>query len=150
VSGVKYPGHTEIFTALTGAKRSCMMLYSDRLTVSMVTAHIGYSEVPKKLSIRRVLDVIELTAEAMGWLLRRKPRLAVCGLNPHAGEHGLFGQKEEERLSCRRWRRPKSPASRLKGRCRRTRRSRRDSGKIRRAGHALPRSGTYPIQDAGV
>jgi 4-hydroxythreonine-4-phosphate dehydrogenase len=98
LSGVKYPGHTEIFTALTGAKRSCMMLYSDRLTVSMVTAHIGYSEVPKKLSIRRVLDVIELTAEAMGWLLRRKPRLAVCGLNPHAGEHGLFGQKEEERF----------------------------------------------------
>ena len=98
LSGVKYPGHTEIFTALTGAKRSCMMLYSDRLTVSMVTTHIGYSEVPKKLSIRRVLDVIELTAEAMGWLLRRKPRLAVCGLNPHAGEHGLFGQKEEERF----------------------------------------------------
>jgi 4-hydroxythreonine-4-phosphate dehydrogenase len=96
LSGVKYPGHTEIFTALTGAKRSCMMLYSDQLTVSMVTTHIGYSEVPKKLSIRRVLDVIELTAEAMGWMLRRRPRLGICGLNPHAGEHGLFGQNEEE------------------------------------------------------
>ena len=96
LAGVPYPGHTEIFTALTGAKRSCMMLYSDRLTVSMVTTHIGYGEVPKKLSVRRVLDVIELTAEAMGWMLRRRPRLAVCGLNPHAGEHGLFGQNEEE------------------------------------------------------
>jgi 4-hydroxythreonine-4-phosphate dehydrogenase len=96
LSGIKYPGHTEIFTALTGAKRSCMMLYSEKLTVSMVTTHIGYSEVPKKLSIRRVQDVIELTAEAMGRLLRRKPRLGICGLNPHAGEHGLFGQNEEE------------------------------------------------------
>ena len=96
LAGVSYPGHTEIFTALTGAKRSCMMLYSDRLTVSMATTHIGYGEVPKKLSVRRVLDVIELTAEAMGWMLRRRPRLAVCGLNPHAGEHGLFGQNEEE------------------------------------------------------
>jgi len=96
LSGVEYPGHTEIFTALTGAKRSCMMLYSDPLTVSLVTTHIGYSEVPKKLSVRRVLDVIELTAEAMGWLLRRKPRLGICGLNPHAGEHGLFGRNEEE------------------------------------------------------
>jgi 4-hydroxy-L-threonine phosphate dehydrogenase PdxA len=73
-----------------------MMLYSGRLTVSMVTTHIGYGEVPKKLSVRRVRDVIELTAEAMGWMLRHRPRLAVCGLNPHAGEHGLFGQNEEE------------------------------------------------------
>lgn len=98
LSGVRHPGHTEIFTALTGARRSCMMLYSDLLTVSMVTTHIGYGEVPKKLTVRRVLDVIELTAEAMGWMRRRRPRLAVCGLNPHAGEHGLFGQNEEERF----------------------------------------------------
>jgi 4-hydroxythreonine-4-phosphate dehydrogenase len=98
LSGVRYPGHTEIFTALTGAKRSCMMLYSDLLTVSMVTTHIGYGDVPEELSMRRVLDVIELTAEAMGWMLRRRPRLAVCGLNPHAGEHGLFGRNEEERF----------------------------------------------------
>ena len=48
LAGVKFPGHTEIFTALTGAKRSCMMLYSDKLTVSMVTTHIGYHEVPAK------------------------------------------------------------------------------------------------------
>jgi 4-hydroxythreonine-4-phosphate dehydrogenase len=98
LSGVKHPGHTEIFTALTGAKRSCMMLYSEPLTVSMVTTHIGYGEVPKKLSVGRVRDVIELTAEAMGWMLRRRPRLAVCGLNPHAGENGLFGRREEERF----------------------------------------------------
>ena len=96
LSGVKFPGHTEIFTALTGAKRSCMMLYSDQLTVSMVTTHIGYHEVPGKLSADRVLNVIELTAEAMKQLLGREPLLGVCGLNPHAGEHGLFGNREEE------------------------------------------------------
>ena len=96
LSGVNHPGHTEIFTALTGAQRSCMMLYSRVLTVSMVTTHIGYRDVPGKLSIQRVQQVIELTAEAMGWMLQRRPRLAVCGLNPHAGEHGLFGNHEEE------------------------------------------------------
>jgi 4-hydroxythreonine-4-phosphate dehydrogenase len=96
LSGVKFPGHTEIFTALTGAKRSCMMLYSDKLTVSMVTTHIGYHEVPGKLSIDRVLNVIELTAQAMRQLLGREPAIGVCGLNPHAGEHGLFGNHEEE------------------------------------------------------
>jgi 4-hydroxythreonine-4-phosphate dehydrogenase len=98
LAGVNHPGHTEIFTALTKARRSCMMLYSDVLTVSMVTTHIGYADVPKKLSIKRVLDVIELTAEAMRAILRREPRLAVCGLNPHAGEHGLFGNREEEKF----------------------------------------------------
>ena len=96
LAGVKFPGHTEIFTALTKAKRSCMMLYSDKITVSMVTTHIGYHEVPGKLSVERVLNVIELTAETMRWMLRREPRLGVCGLNPHAGEHGLFGNREEE------------------------------------------------------
>ena len=97
LAGVSQPGHTEIFTALTGAKRSCMMLHSEALTVSMVTTHIGYHEVPGKLSVARVLDVIELTTETMRWMLRREPRIGVCGLNPHAGEHGLFGQREEEK-----------------------------------------------------
>jgi len=97
-AGVEFPGHTEIFTALTGAGRSCMMLYSDKLTVSMCTTHIGYHEVPGRLSVGRVLDVIELTAGAMRLLVGREPRIGVCGLNPHAGEHGLFGRGEEERI----------------------------------------------------
>ncbi|HEV2696170.1 MAG TPA: 4-hydroxythreonine-4-phosphate dehydrogenase PdxA, partial [Verrucomicrobiae bacterium] len=98
LAGVKFPGHTEIFTALTNAKRSCMMLYSDKLTVSMATTHIGYHEVPKKLSVERVLNVIELTAGTMRWMLGREPHIGVCGLNPHAGEHGLFGRREEEKF----------------------------------------------------
>jgi len=98
LSGVKFPGHTEIFTALTKAKRSCMMLYSEPLTVSMVTTHIGYHDVPQKLSVERVLNVIELTAQTMRRILGREPRIGVCGLNPHAGEHGLFGYLEEEKF----------------------------------------------------
>ena len=98
LAGIDFPGHTEIFTALTKARRSCMMLYSDELTVSMATTHIGFADVPQKLSVQRLLDVIELTAETMRLLRRRAPRLGVCGLNPHAGEHGLFGDREEERF----------------------------------------------------
>ena len=97
-AGVPHPGHTEIFTALTRARRSCMMLYSEVLTVSMATTHVGYADVPRLLSVQRVLDVIELTAEAMRSMRGRAPRLGVCGLNPHAGENGLFGRREEERL----------------------------------------------------
>lgn len=97
-AGHKYPGHTEIFAERMQAPRSCMMLTSPELTCSFATVHVGYHEVPGLLSVRRILDVIELTAAAMQRIRGHAPKLAVCGLNPHAGEHGLFGQKEEERF----------------------------------------------------
>lgn len=98
LAGVSQPGHTEICADLTHAPRSCMMLWSPALTVSFATTHIGYAEVPGALSAERLVDVMELTAEALARMNGRPARLAVCGLNPHAGEHGLFGQREEERL----------------------------------------------------
>ncbi len=97
-AGIDYPGHTEIFQAQTGAVRSCMMLTSPQITCSLVTTHIGYRDVPDQLSTPRILEVIELTAEAMQRIRGRRPRLIVCGLNPHAGENGLFGANEEQRL----------------------------------------------------
>ena len=97
-AGHKYPGHTEIFAERMQAPRSCMMLTSPELTCSFATVHVGYHEVPSLLSTRRILDVIELTATAMQRIRGRSPKLVVCGLNPHAGEHGLFGQREEERF----------------------------------------------------
>jgi 4-hydroxythreonine-4-phosphate dehydrogenase len=98
LAGVPFPGHTEILAALTGASRACMLLTSDALSVSFVTTHVGYADVPRLLSIGRVRDVIELSAGALRALRGREPRLLVCGLNPHAGENGLFGDREEERL----------------------------------------------------
>ncbi len=95
-AGVPYPGHTEIFAALTQADRACMMLTSPELTCSFVTTHVGFVDVPALLSVERILDVIELTHDAMRRVRARDPRLLVCGLNPHAGESGLFGRHEEE------------------------------------------------------
>jgi 4-phospho-D-threonate 3-dehydrogenase / 4-phospho-D-erythronate 3-dehydrogenase len=97
-AGHPYAGHTEIFAERMHAERVCMMLTSEELTCSFVTVHVGYGEVPGLLSVPRIRDVLELTATAMRRLRGRAPRLAVCGLNPHAGEHGLFGQGEEERF----------------------------------------------------
>jgi 4-hydroxythreonine-4-phosphate dehydrogenase len=97
-AGIPFPGHTEIFADRTQAARSCMMLTSDAITCSLVTTHIGYRDVPGQLSIERILEVIQLTAEAMQRIRGRPARLTVCGLNPHAGEHGLFGDGEEERI----------------------------------------------------
>ena len=97
-SGHKYPGHTEIFAERMRAERSCMMQYSEEITCSFVTVHVGYAEVPALLTSARILDVIELTAAALRRIRGRESKLLVCGLNPHAGENGLFGNREEERF----------------------------------------------------
>lgn len=98
MAGVPYPGHTEIYTAKTGSDRSCMMLTSAALSCSFVTTHVGLVDVPALISMPRVLDVIQLSHQAMLRIHNRSPKLVVCGLNPHAGEGGLFGEREEERF----------------------------------------------------
>lgn len=97
-AGILYPGHTEIFADKTGACRACMFQYSDEVRASFVTVHCGYHEVPALLTSERILDVIELTAAAMRRIRGTEPKIAVLGLNPHAGEHGLFGNREEENI----------------------------------------------------
>jgi 4-phospho-D-threonate 3-dehydrogenase / 4-phospho-D-erythronate 3-dehydrogenase len=98
LAGINFPGHTEIFAARTNAARSCMMQYSEEITCTFVTVHVGYCDVPGLLTKQRILEVIELTNDALAGLRHKKPKIVVCGLNPHAGEHGLFGDREEERI----------------------------------------------------
>jgi len=97
-AGHDYPGHTEIFAERMGATRQCMMLTAPEITCSLVTVHVGLGEVAGLLTTERIGEVIDLTATAMRRLRGHEPRLVVCGLNPHAGEGGLFGQREEERI----------------------------------------------------
>ncbi|MDA1177933.1 MAG: 4-hydroxythreonine-4-phosphate dehydrogenase PdxA, partial [Planctomycetota bacterium] len=98
LAGIRYPGHTEIFADRCESKRWCMMQYSDLITCTFVTVHVGYAAVPSLLTESRILEVIELTSEGLRRIRGREPRIVVCGLNPHAGEHGLFGEQEEERF----------------------------------------------------
>ncbi len=97
-----YPGHTEMFAErcanLDAPERWCMMQFSEEITCTFATTHVGYHEVPELLTRQRVYDTISLTAEAMRLIHGREPRLVVCGLNPHAGEGGLFGNGEEEAI----------------------------------------------------
>jgi 4-hydroxythreonine-4-phosphate dehydrogenase len=97
-AGVPHPGHTEILAEQTNTPRVCMMLTSDAITCSLATVHVGYRDVADLLTRELVRETIEFTAAAMERLRGRKPRLLVCGLNPHAGERGLFGYHEEERI----------------------------------------------------
>ncbi len=98
LAGHNYPGHTEIFAERAASPRWCMMQYSNKITCTFVTVHCGYKQVPDLLTVKGILDTIELTDEAIRRIRGRAAKIIVCGLNPHAGEHGLFGDREEERL----------------------------------------------------
>jgi len=98
MAGIPYPGHTEMFAARSHSTRWCMMQYSEIITCTFVTVHVGYAEVVSHLTTERILEVIELSAEGLERIRGQRPRIAVCGLNPHAGEHGLFGNREEEEI----------------------------------------------------
>ncbi len=95
-----YPGHTELLAERFGAARHAMFFHAPasgpmrELNVVLATVHIPLSRVAAELTIGRVLDATRLGAEACERLGRNRPRVAVCGLNPHAGEGGLLGGDE--------------------------------------------------------
>jgi 4-hydroxythreonine-4-phosphate dehydrogenase len=93
-AGSPFPGHTEMLAAFTGSKRHAMMLVGGPLRVSLATIHVPLAQVPSLITPRGVRDVIELTWDAVRRFGLRRPRIAVCGLNPHAGEAGMMGDEE--------------------------------------------------------
>jgi 4-hydroxythreonine-4-phosphate dehydrogenase len=95
--GFSFPGHTEFLQSLTQAKDVVMMLAGPRLRVSLVTIHNALAQVPELLTAERLQKTIRITGEALVRdLAMEAPRLAVAGLNPHAGEGGLFGNEEAD------------------------------------------------------
>jgi 4-phospho-D-threonate 3-dehydrogenase / 4-phospho-D-erythronate 3-dehydrogenase len=95
LSGIPFSGHTEYIAELTGTRDSRMLLVSEKLATVHVTTHIPL-ERACRLDRERVLRTIELGNQALTRMRGRAPRIAVCGLNPHAGEHGLFGMQDAE------------------------------------------------------
>jgi 4-hydroxythreonine-4-phosphate dehydrogenase len=93
-AGYHYSGHTEILAELCGAKEICMMLIAGNLRVAHVSGHLPLIEACRAVNQERILTVIRLSLEVVKKLGIPKPRIAVAGLNPHAGEMGLFGREE--------------------------------------------------------
>jgi 4-hydroxythreonine-4-phosphate dehydrogenase len=95
LAGLRWAGHTDLLAHLTGAPDVAMMFYSDVLRVVLATVHIPLSEVPRALTLESLERTIALTARELPRFGIARPRIAVAGLNPHAGEHGLFGREEQ-------------------------------------------------------
>ena len=96
LAGFKYPGHTEILAELTGVRDYAMMLVADRLRVVHVSTHVALSEAIRRVQPERELTVIRLADRSLRQLGIDDPRVAVAGLNPHAGEAGLFGTEDRD------------------------------------------------------
>jgi len=98
LSDPQFVGHTEMIAELCGAPRVTMMLTNGSIAVTHVSTHCALREAIERVRAERVVDVIELTHAALSRFLPA-PRIAVCGLNPHAGEHGLFGTEDAEHIA---------------------------------------------------
>jgi 4-hydroxythreonine-4-phosphate dehydrogenase len=96
--GYDFPGHTEMLAALTGS-RVAMMLSSDRLRVILATTHIPLREVPDAVTPAAIIETAQITRAGLrDWFGVAEPRLALCALNPHAGDGGRFGDEDDRVL----------------------------------------------------
>ncbi|OGC04679.1 4-hydroxythreonine-4-phosphate dehydrogenase PdxA [candidate division WOR-1 bacterium RIFOXYA12_FULL_43_27] len=92
-AGYRFAGHTEFFAKRTRTKNYAMMFVADPFWVVLATTHIPLNQVSKKITKERILNVIKLAHRA-----RKSARIAVAGLNPHAGEKGLLGDEEKRKI----------------------------------------------------
>ncbi|MEW6067639.1 MAG: 4-hydroxythreonine-4-phosphate dehydrogenase PdxA [Nitrospirota bacterium] len=98
MAGFRWNGHTEMISDLTKTKDYAMMLVGGPLRVILVTIHTALKNVPSLITIQKVLKTIRLANKACGMLRIKKPKIAVAGLNPHAGEGGIFGDEEIKKI----------------------------------------------------
>lgn len=95
MAGCRYPGHTELLADLTRAKESGMMIIGGPLRIMFVTTHVAIKDLPSLLTRAKIEKAIRLAQQALTQLFGiKKPKIGVAALNPHAGEHGLFGNEE--------------------------------------------------------
>ena len=93
-AGYRFEGHTELLAHIARTKRFAMMLVGGPLRVALVTIHVPLAKVPRLLSTKKIIEVIELSHDVCRRFGIRHPRIGVAGLNPHAGESGLLGDEE--------------------------------------------------------
>ena len=108
-AGLPWKGHTDLLAHLTGSDRVAMMFWSEPLKVVLATVHVPLSAVPHELTREMLDEVIDLSVRELPAFGVERPRIALAGLNPHAGEDGVIGDEEQRIL------RPAVEAARARG-----------------------------------
>jgi 4-hydroxythreonine-4-phosphate dehydrogenase len=96
MAGCEHPGHTELLAELTDTPKSLMMMMGGGLKVVLATVHVPLTQVPSLITKEHLLSVFKRTSESLHTITRRAPKIAVCGLNPHASDGGIMGTEEAE------------------------------------------------------
>ena len=95
-AGIPWPGHTDLLAHLCGVREQAMMFWSDTLRVVLATVHIPLAQVPAAITVDSLAATVALTARSLPRFGIAHPRIAVAGLNPHAGEDGLLGTEDRD------------------------------------------------------
>mgnify|MGYP000645011735 FL=1 len=98
-SGIEFTGHTEFLAKLTESSKTVMLLATDQLKVALATTHVPLTEVSKNITQESLTQVISIIHNDFIYLGIKKPKILVCGLNPHAGENGYIGDEEKTTIS---------------------------------------------------
>ncbi len=98
MAGIKYAGHTEFLAALAGVTQVAMLFSSDPLKVALLTTHLSLKEAISHVQKDEISSKMHLISRGYAKLFQRTPRIALCALNPHGGESGMFGDEEKEEI----------------------------------------------------
>jgi 4-hydroxythreonine-4-phosphate dehydrogenase len=98
LGGYDFPGHTEFIASLTGTKEFAMSFFAGKLRVVLISTHLPLSDAIARVRTAPLVQLIEFTNRTLTALLRKKVKIAVAGLNPHASENGMFGSEEHDQI----------------------------------------------------
>ena len=99
LAGSEFPGHTEMLKDITGAEEAVMLFDGGPFRVALVTIHVSLSDVPSYIKKEKIINTIRVCNQELKQKFKvNEPKIAVCGLNPHAGEAGAFGKEEIEEI----------------------------------------------------
>ncbi|MDR0800668.1 MAG: 4-hydroxythreonine-4-phosphate dehydrogenase PdxA [Endomicrobium sp.] len=96
MAGIKYPGHTELLATLTKSRKVAMMMACGGIHSVMVTRHIPISEISKNIKTKTIVEAVTLSADFLRKTGRKNIKVALCGLNPHAGDNSILGFEEKK------------------------------------------------------
>ncbi|GHT61537.1 4-hydroxythreonine-4-phosphate dehydrogenase [Endomicrobiia bacterium] len=96
MAGIEYPGHTELLAALTNSKKVAMLMACNNIHGVMVTRHIPVSKIPENIKTKDIVETVKLSVNFIKKANCKNIKVALCGLNPHAGDNSILGSEEKE------------------------------------------------------
>jgi 4-hydroxythreonine-4-phosphate dehydrogenase len=99
IAGVRYAGHTELLAALTKSKKVAMLMICGKIYGVMITRHISISKISENIKTKDIVETVNLSIDFIKKTKRKNIKIALCGLNPHAGDNSILGLEEKNYIT---------------------------------------------------